>query len=114
MSRLPPHWNGGIDPNTEAPYDLAAADAVVPVFYLGATYKVIPDRLAVGFGITDSFVGGGDYSGSEDNPPPYTGHQRYAVNLGPDYHDLDDAQRWADPGGRSAHWWWASLCARFD
>lgn len=70
--------NDGIDPNTGEAYNVAMADAVVPVFYLGATYKLIPDRLAFGFGITDSFVGGGDYSGAEESPPPYKGHQRYA------------------------------------
>jgi long-subunit fatty acid transport protein len=70
--------NGGIDPNTNEPYNEATADVWVPVFLAGATFKVIPKRLTLGFAISDTYVGGGDYSGSEDDPPPYTSHQRYA------------------------------------
>lgn len=70
--------NGGIDPNTGEAYGTATASVIVPVGFIGATYKVIDDRLAVGFGITQPFTGGGDYTSSETNPPPYTSHQRYA------------------------------------
>jgi len=69
--------NDGIDPNTGEPYALAIADAVVPVFFLGGTWKV-NDMFAIGIGATDSWVGGGDYSASETEGGPYVGHQRYA------------------------------------
>lgn len=71
--------NDGIDPNTGEPYALATARVQVPVAFLGATWKVIPDRLALGLGVTDSIVGGGDYrSGEPESAPPYQSHQRYA------------------------------------
>jgi long-subunit fatty acid transport protein len=70
--------NDGIDPNTGEPYALAVADAVVPVFFLGGTWKV-NDQFALGIGATDSWVGGGDYSASEPTENgPFVGHQRYA------------------------------------
>lgn len=71
--------NGGIDPNTGKPYDLAMARKLVPVGIVGITYQAIEDRLTFGLGVTDSFVGGGDYTSSENNPPPYTSHQRYHI-----------------------------------
>ena len=70
--------NDGIDPNTGEPYALSVAELVVPVFFLGGTYEVMEDKLVAGIGITPHFMGGGDYTGVESNPPPYTGHQRYA------------------------------------
>ncbi len=70
--------NDGIDPLTGQAYNPATADAMVPVFFLGLTHQVIPDKLTIGFAATDSFVGGGDYTSSESNPPPYLAHQRYA------------------------------------
>jgi long-subunit fatty acid transport protein len=70
--------NEGIDPNTGEVYDLAIADALVPVFVLGTTWSLLDDRLTLGLGVADGFVGGGDYSGTETDAPPYTGHQRYA------------------------------------
>jgi long-subunit fatty acid transport protein len=70
--------NEGIDPNTGEAYAVATADAMVPVFVLGATTSLLDDRLTFGIAASDAFVGGGDYSGGETNPPPYTGHQRYA------------------------------------
>ncbi len=69
--------NDGIDPNTGEAYPLAIADAVVPVFFLGGTWKV-NDQFALGLGATDAWVGGGDYSASETEGGPYVGHQRYA------------------------------------
>jgi len=83
--------NDGIDPNTGEAYRTATAEAEVPVFVLGLTYrlpKAVPylgDRLTLGLAAMDTFVGGGDYTSSEvdadGNPadtPPYTSHQRYA------------------------------------
>jgi long-subunit fatty acid transport protein len=83
--------NGGIDPNTNEPYRTATAEAEVPVFVLGLTYRLpesvpyLGDRLTLGLSAMDTFVGGGDYTSSEvdadGNPaetPPYTSHQRYA------------------------------------
>lgn len=83
--------NGGIDPNTGEPYRTATAEAEVPVFVLGMTYRLpesvpyLGDRLTFGLSAMDTFVGGGDYTSSEvdadGNPadtPPYTSHQRYA------------------------------------
>lgn len=75
--------NGGIDPNTGEPYELAKARVQVPVALIGATWQVIPDRLTVGFAATDAFVGGGNYlagedQGAGDTDPPYESHQRYA------------------------------------
>jgi long-subunit fatty acid transport protein len=74
--------NGGIDPNTGAPYETAKARVTVPNAFLGATWQVVPDRLTLGLGVTDAFVGGADYAASEapnggDPEPPFTGHQRY-------------------------------------
>jgi long-subunit fatty acid transport protein len=83
--------NDGIDPNTGEPYRTATAEAKVPVFVLGVTYRLpesvpwVGDRLTLGLSAMDTFVGGGDYTSSEvdsdGNPadtPPYTSHQRYA------------------------------------
>ncbi|MFH1466124.1 MAG: outer membrane protein transport protein [Pseudomonadota bacterium] len=70
--------NGGLDPNSGQPYDVATARVMVPVGLLGATWQVIPDRLTLGFAANDPFVGGGDYTSTESGDvPPYTGHQRY-------------------------------------
>lgn len=74
--------NGGIDPNTGAPYETAKARVTVPNAFVGATWQVVPDRLTLGLGVTDAFVGGADYGASEDPQgnglePPFTGHQRY-------------------------------------
>lgn len=68
--------NDGIDPNTGAAYEPLNADVMVPVFLLGATWKVIPDRLAVGLAVHDPFVGGGKYL-KEDGEPDLTAHGRY-------------------------------------
>ncbi len=71
--------NGGIDPNTGEEYNLAKARVQVPVALIGATWQVLPDRLTVGFGVTDAFIGGGNYlAGEPDEEPPYESHQRYA------------------------------------
>lgn len=69
--------NGGIDPNTEEAYNVATAHVLVPVAFLGVTWAP-NEYVAGGFGITDSFIGGGDYTSSETDAPPYTSHQRYA------------------------------------
>lgn len=70
--------NGGFDPNTGEPYNLATARVSVPVTFLGASYEILDDRLTAGVGVTMPFVGGGDYtSGEESGAPPYTSHQRY-------------------------------------
>ena len=74
--------NDGIDPSTGAPYETASARVTVPNAFIGATWQVVPDRLTVGLGVTDAFVGGADYAASEapdggDPEPPFTGHQRY-------------------------------------
>jgi long-subunit fatty acid transport protein len=69
--------NGGIDPNTGEKYKVAQARVQVPVALIGATWQVVPDRLTLGVGLTDGFVGGADYSASEPEKPPYQGHQRY-------------------------------------
>ncbi len=71
--------NEGLDPNTGEAYDPAKANAIVPVGLIGATYKIIPKRLAVGFVVTQPFTGGGDYTAGEpDDEAPYTSHSRYA------------------------------------
>lgn len=70
--------NDGIDPNTGEAYDVAGADAMVPNAFIGLVGEVWKDKLNLGLGVNLPFVGGGDYSGSEENPPPYTSHQRYA------------------------------------
>ena len=70
--------NGGFDPNTGEKYNTATARVVAPVAFLGATHEVIEDRLAAGLAFTMPFLGGGDYTSSEeDTAPPYTSHQRY-------------------------------------
>ncbi len=72
--------NGGIDPNTGQPYDLAKARSLVPVGIVALSWQAIPDRLTFGLGATDAFVGGGDYTaGEEGSVPPYTSHQRYHI-----------------------------------
>lgn len=71
--------NGGIDPNTGEEYNVAKARVQVPVALVGATWQVLPERLTLGFGLTDAFVGGGNYlAGEPDEEPPYESHQRYA------------------------------------
>ncbi len=71
--------NDGIDPNTGEAYGLAQARVMVPNAVLGVTWKAIPDRLALGFAVTDALVGGGDYrEGEPDDEPPWQSHQRYA------------------------------------
>ena len=70
--------NGGFDPNTGEPYNTATARVVAPVTFLGGTYEVIDDRLTAGLALTMPFIGGGDYTSSEDSAdPPYKSHQRY-------------------------------------
>lgn len=72
--------NDGIDPNTGEPYNVAQARVKVPVAIIGATWQVIPDRLTVGFGVADVFVGGGNYmAGEPDEEAPYVSWQRYAA-----------------------------------
>jgi long-subunit fatty acid transport protein len=71
--------NDGIDPNTSEEYGVAMARVKVPVALWGVSWKVLPDRLALGFGLTDAFVGGGDYSAGETGSyPQFESHQRYA------------------------------------
>jgi len=70
--------NGGFDPNTGEPYETATARVVAPVMFLGASYEIMKDQLTAGLALTMPFVGGGDYTSSEDeSAPPYTSHQRY-------------------------------------
>lgn len=69
--------NDGIDPNTGEAYELAEAHVVVPVGLVGVTWKPIK-WVAFGLAATDSYVGGGDYSGTETEGEHYTGSQRYA------------------------------------
>lgn len=72
--------NGGVDPNTGAAYLPATARAMVPNGVVGLSWQAIPDRLTVGFAAYDPFVGGGDYTSTEQGEvPPYTGHQRYHI-----------------------------------
>ena len=72
--------NDGIDPNTGEAYNTAMARVKVPVAIIGATWQVVPDRLTVGFGVSDVFVGGGNYmAGEPDEDPPYESWQRYAA-----------------------------------
>ena len=72
--------NDGIDPNTGQPWEVATASAMVPNGIVGASWQVIPDRLTVAVAAYDPFVGGGDYSSSEEGDvPPYTSHQRYHI-----------------------------------
>lgn len=69
--------NNGVDPNTGEAYKLAEAHVIVPVGLVGVTWK--PHKmLALGFAATDSYVGGGDYSGTETPGENYQGAQRYA------------------------------------
>jgi hypothetical protein len=57
--------NDGVDPNTGEPYRTATAEAKVPVFVLGMTYRLpesvpwVGDRLTLGLSAMDTFVGGG-------------------------------------------------------
>lgn len=69
--------NDGLDPNTCttpgdasscSPYAPAFANVPVPVFYLGATWQPWKDRLTLGIGATNNWVGGGDYSKSTAEP----------------------------------------------
>lgn len=69
--------NGGLDPNTCttpgdtstcSPYTPAFANVPVPVFYAGVTWQPWKDRLTLGVGATDNWVGGGDYSKSTTEP----------------------------------------------
>ena len=69
--------NGGIDPNTSEPYTMAKARVKAPVTFLGVSYEIMKDKLTAGLGLITPFIGGGDYTAGEDNPPPYTSHQRY-------------------------------------
>jgi long-subunit fatty acid transport protein len=70
--------NGGFDPNTGEPYDPAQARVKVPVSLLGLSYEILEDRLTAGFTLSMPFLGGGDYTTSENaGAPPYTSHQRY-------------------------------------
>ena len=72
--------DGGIDPNTGEPYKLSTARVTAPVPLLAASFKILPDRLAAGIGVTMPFLGGGDYTSTEtDDKPPYEGPQRYAA-----------------------------------
>ena len=72
--------NGGIDPNTGAAYAPATARAMVPNGVVGLSWQVIPERLTLGLAAYDPFVGGGDYTSTEQGEvPPYTGHQRYHI-----------------------------------
>lgn len=75
--KFTPTRNDGVDPNTGEKYIPAEAHAIVPVGLLGVTWKPVKWG-AIGVAAVDSFVGGGDYSGQETDPPPYTGAQRYA------------------------------------
>jgi long-subunit fatty acid transport protein len=68
--------NGGFDPNTGEPYTTAKARVKAPVTFLGLSYE-LPARTTLGLGVVTPFIGGGDYTAGEDNPPPYTSHQRY-------------------------------------
>ncbi len=72
--------NDGIDPNTGQPWEVATAAATVPNGIVGASWQAIPDRLTVAVAAYDPFVGGGDYTSSEEgDAPPYTSHQRYHI-----------------------------------
>lgn len=68
--------NDGIDPETGAPYEPIDANVMVPVAVLGATWKVVPKYLALGFAVNDPFVGGGKYL-DENGDPDMTSHGRY-------------------------------------
>lgn len=71
--------NGGIDPNTGAAYEVASARVGVPNALVGLSAQVIPDRLSLGLALTDTFLGGGNYTANEpDEAFPYEGSQRYA------------------------------------
>jgi long-subunit fatty acid transport protein len=72
--------NGGIDPNTGAPYEPSHAFALVPNGVLGVSWRAVPKHLTLAFAAYDPFVGGGDYRKTETGePPPYTGQQRYHI-----------------------------------
>ena len=68
--------NGGTDPNTGEDFAPLNANVIVPVGLLGASWKVIPDRLAFGLAVYDPFVGGGKYL-EDDGSPDYEAHGRY-------------------------------------
>lgn len=78
--------NGGIDPYSGEAYNTAQARVQVPVALLGATWQVVPDWVTVGFAVTDSFVGGGDYRSGDpawedeqlSEGEDWQSHQRYA------------------------------------
>ncbi len=76
----------GIDPNTGEKYEPSQAKVLVPVGLVGVTWKPFKWG-AIGFAATDSFVGGGDYSGQEaawqkehddGDEPKYRASTRYA------------------------------------
>jgi long-subunit fatty acid transport protein len=69
--------NGGFDPNTGEPYSTAKARVKAPATFLGMSHELLKDKLTLGLGLTTPFIGGGDYTAGESNPPPYTSHQRY-------------------------------------
>ncbi len=70
--------NGGFDPNTGQAYNTATARVVAPTAFIGGTMEILEDQLTAGLGITTPFLGGGDYTSSEEaGAPPYTSHQRY-------------------------------------
>lgn len=70
--------NGGFDPNTNEAYNTATARVTAPVAYIGGTYEVIDERLTAGLALTMPFLGGGDYTSSEEEgATTYTSHQRY-------------------------------------
>jgi long-chain fatty acid transport protein len=68
--------NDRIDPNTGSAYDPMVADVIVPVGLLGASWKAIPERLAVGIAAYDPFAGGGIYL-DENGEPNTRAHGRY-------------------------------------
>ena len=70
--------NGGFDPNTGTGYNTATARVLAPVTFMGVTHEIIDDKLTAGLGLGMPFLGGGDYTSSEEaGAPPYTSHQRY-------------------------------------
>lgn len=69
--------NGGFDPNTGEAYTTAKARVKAPVTFLGLSHELMEDKLTMGLGLTTPFIGGGDYTAGESDPPPYTSHQRY-------------------------------------
>lgn len=78
--------NDGVDPNTGEKYKASNAHVLVPVGLVGITWAPFKWG-AIGFAATDSFVGGGDYSGQETEwqkkykdgkEPKYRANTRYA------------------------------------